>query len=648
MEDIIMSNEDTSPDVKLTKKERKEAKKRAKKAQKELNKGNPKKKLSKKAVAGISIGAVALAGGITFFALRDSNNYYSIWSRILDNELGSFRFVVDVRTGEHGEEVKLSEEEKETKDEETKDKDEQEVKTVEWTDKDGVTDGIWTYPNYKLVIDGCATSVEPLTLTMDVNMVTENFNDRLTSITVLDDNVYIDVEQIQYWLSSSQDSYFIELSKLIPENSKYLIMPLKDVKLVSNYAEEGERDKGYESDLMNAYRRLKTTVLSCISMVEDNMGSKGLSKSGDVYSLSYKNNSFMGVVSGLISSRSSVYDGIVNAQNSNGLLNEDQLKQLVNEKDNFLASTDALSHFVATNDLSNANMEVKGNAREYKGGNGSTNIEATLQTTFTVNDTDYSITLQGLRNGSGKEIKQPKASASKVDQQIVYDTFTGMLDYMDIFNVDMKKQLDITPDNIKVSVLEDFVELVNSTEATSARLTPLSAQMFIDRYKDYEETASSTEEDIINAQLVSDFLSSVNNVTGGAKGRTEDTTQIDRFRTVEGSIGDVSVIAEFDDESSNNKLGVLNITLLNNSSEEQTINFKDFSLQTMLSSKYPVNDETTIRDYDNTFDLGSLSGDITVPAGGFAQSKGYVIMSNGLEYMDLFYGDEKLGDIIAR
>lgn len=675
-------------ELKKKQKEEEKARKKAEKEQKaqmkKANKGSkppkqpkkqkdPNKKLGKGAKIGIAVGVLVLIGGITFFVTtKDKENYYSVWNRIFSNELGSFRFAIDVRSGEHGDK-EVVEASKEALNNSTDSKagldsskpieeqneemqetpiEEEHTELKEWTDADGMSkEGIWTHPNYQLIVEGCTTSADPLTTTMDITMVTENFNDKLTSVTAIDDKVYIDVEQIQYWLKNSKDAYFISLSNLLPESSKYLIMPINAVRFVSGYAEEGEVGKGYEASLMNAYRRFAYAINTGLDMVHNKMGNKGLSGKEGTYSLEYTGkqaDKFSNALKGMVTSRSNLYDSLANGMSKKGLLNEDQLKQKVREKDNFLAATDELERNVHTTDYSDMNMQVKGNARTYKGGKGNTNLEATLQATFTVDKVDYSVTISGLRSGNVKEITVPKGSNSNVEQQDVYDTLTGMLGYMDILGIDLKKQLEVTPDTLSYELLESFADMVNGTSATKSKINGLSAQAFIDKYKDYEEDENTTEDDVINAQLVSDFLNSVNAVTDGAKGKENDNGTIDRFRTVESNIGDIKVIAKYNDEESNTRLGVLDIVFLNSSDKEQTINLKDLSLQTMLSSKYPINDETTIRDYDNSFKLEDLHAEVKVAPKGYAQEKCYVILNNGLEYMDLFYGDEKLGDIIAR
>jgi len=666
------SNKDVDMPVEVVEKEAKGGKKVKKSSKKAKDKKPWSKK--KKVIVGVSIVAVMLVGGILGLnSARDKTNYYSVWRSIFNNELGSFRFVVDVRTGDSDdkevkEDTKTAQEESKESGKDSKldsntpeelyadesedsDKEEESNSDESWTDANGVKGGIWQYPNYKLVVEGCTTSVKPLNTEFTLSLTTENFSENLTTVTVVDDKVYVNVEQLQYWLKNSKDEYFISLASELPENCKYMILPLDKVKLISNYAEEGEK-KGYEGDLVNAYRRFSTIITSLVTYAEDTLGNTGLAKQEDLYSISIegKDGSKVGnTVAGIIKNRENVYNKLVYAQKDKGLLSDEQFEQKVMEKDNFLSATDEAERYVNTHTKFMEDVEVAGNARIYTGGKGTTNLEATLQTSFKVGGTNYSITVQGMRNGNSVDIKAPQASSSKIEQQNFYDVLTDVFSYLNITNIDLSKRLEVTPDKISEDILSDFADMVNNTESTNEKLSANSAKAFIDKYKDYVENEDTTTEDTVNAQLVSDLIAELNSITDGSTSDSKASDgQTDRFRVVDKKVGDITIIARYNDDESTAKLGVLDITLLNSSDKEQTFNLKDLSLQTMLSSKYPVNDEVTIHDYDNKFDESVLEGKVKIPANGFSRHKCFVVTGNGLEYMDLFYGDEKVGDIISR
>lgn len=654
------------------------------------------KKPSKKVTIGIVAGAVVLVGGIVAFnATRDTTNYYSVWKAVMSNDVGSFRFVLDVRTSPTGEKkVELSESqdltqreteniEADDKDAVEADKEKQKAEPEESKDENSISDqtdtkeegktwdelvnnkgnvsdtwssatgsnlNTWDYPNYQVVIEGCTTKAEPLTSSFDISISTEDFSDKLTTVTVVDDVAYVNLEQLKYWLTNSKDSYFIELANELPENSKNMEIPLDDVQIPLAFSEDGEDI--YETNIMNAYHRFAKVFGASVSTIESSMGSKGLSKQDDKFSIDLSGgnaNTLVNTVKSIASNRASIYDQMINVEQGAGYLTDKQYKQLAKGKDNFLAATDEFYRSTITKDLSNTNLKVTGTARKYQGGTGIINLEAEVLANFTLGKTDYTIGFSGTRTGQSMDIKAPDGSKTDYTQKELFDVAGDIIDHLNITNIDFGKQLEVTPDTIKDDLIDDFVKLVNSTDSTSAKITNKTAIAFIEKYKDYEETSETTPDDIINAQLVYDFLESVEEVLPDeVLAKNESTDEVEKFRVVNNKIGDVSLIAQFNETESSSKLGVIDVTLTNPTDKAVTVNLEDFSLQTMLSSKYPCNDYTTIRDYNNKFDKSKLKGEVEVQANGYTTEKLYVVMQNGTEYMELFYDDDKMGDIIVR
>lgn len=668
-------------DKKQAKKEKrvKKAKKeKPPKQPKESKQKKPKKKLGKGAKIGIAVGTVALVGGlIAFNVLKDDTNFYSIAKKVVNTDVGTFRFVVDVRTAPHGEEkIELSEKDveelensDETLEEDTKEEGnisdqketEHEGKTWDelvnnkgnvsdtWSSSSGASYSTWEYPNYQLVVEGTTMKNKPLTSVFDVSLVTENINDTLTTVTIVEDNMYVDLEQMKNYLLNSQDSYFIALADDLPENAKNLVVPLDKVKVPMPFSEDSE--KVYETNLLNAYHRFSTAFSYCIDAIENNVGGKGLSKQDDKYSISLDGNNankLVNAMKGFVLNRSNMYDNIVNAEAGKGYLNEDQVKQLSKGKDNFLAGTDKFYRDAVTTNLKDANLVVKGTARKYKGGTGIDNFEATVQSSFTVGKIDYVVALSGSRTGQPRDIKVPDGSETDFAQKDFYTLVSDIVEHLDITSMDLGKKLAVSPDTIKADLIDDFVRLVNTTDSTSTKITSKTASAFINKYKDFEETSETTSDDVINAQLVSDFLDMLQSVLPEGYETGKGDEAIEQFREVSSELEDgVKLTANFNSEEANTKLGVIDITIENTTKDDVDVNLEDFSLQTMLSSKYPCNNYTTLRDYDNKFDKEKLESEITVKAGEEVSKKLYVILNNGMEYMELFYGDDKMGELIV-
>lgn len=664
--------------AKKEKKAKKVKKEKPPKQPKESKQKKPKKKLGKGAKIGIAVGTVALVGGlIAFNVLKDDTNFYSIAKKVVNTDVGTFRFVVDVRTAPHGEEkIELSEKDveelensDETLEEGTKEEgnisDQKEIehegKTWDelvnnkgnvsdtWSSSSGASYSTWEYPNYQLVVEGTTMKNKPLTSVFDVSLVTENINDTLTTVTIVEDNMYVDLEQMKNYLLNSQDSYFIALADDLPENAKNLVVPLDKVKVPMPFSEDSE--KVYETNLLNAYHRFSTAFSYCIDAIENNVGGKGLSKQDDKYSVSLDGNNankLVNAMKGFVLNRSNMYDNIVNAEAGKGYLNEDQVKQLSKGKDNFLAGTDKFYRDAVTTNLKDANLVVKGTARKYKGGTGIDNFEATVQSSFTVGKIDYVVALSGSRTGQPRDIKVPDGSETDFAQKDFYTLVSDIVEHLDITSMDLGKKLAVSPDTIKADLIDDFVRLVNTTDSTSTKITSKTASAFINKYKDFEETSETTSDDVINAQLVSDFLDMLQSVLPEGYETGKGNEAIEQFREVSSELEDgVKLTANFNSEEANTKLGVIDITIENTTKDDVDVNLEDFSLQTMLSSKYPCNNYTTLRDYDNKFDKEKLESEITVKAGEEVSKKLYVILNNGMEYMELFYGDDKMGELIV-
>lgn len=628
---------------------------------------------NKKVVIGVTAGAILLiGGGIAFNATRDNTNYYSIWKSVVNNDLGTFRYVIDVRSNPHDEEeVEMSKSESkedetvaETEDiENAIDEQDESVDVGEtwdsivgdkgtvsdnWSSATGADGSAWKYRNYQLIIEGTTVSTDPLESKFDISIVTESINEKLTTVTITGDNMYVDLEQMRDWLKESGDANFISIANKIPDNSKNMVIPVDEVEIPSLYAESNEKENNV--GVMDTYHKFSGVVSYLISSIQSSLGNTGLSSQDDKYSISLEGKDaekLVSFVEGIAKNRSSVFSGIIS--NLGGTLSEEQQKAAMSEKDNFLAGTDEFYRTMMTGDFDDLDLKVVGTARQYEGGKGYDNIEASFQAEYTYNDVDYNITIEGTRTGSGAEIKEPDGASTKFSQESFWDVSQSILDYLNFTNIDLHKELLITPDKITEDTLQEFVDLVNSTKATDTVLTIETAPAFLDKYVNYEEDSDSTPSDIVNAQLASDFMDAINKLqVGESNTSSDDEVVIDQFRTINSSVGDMGVIAIYNEEESTSKLGVIDITLMNNSDKEMEADLTDFSLQTALSSKYPCNNETTIHDYDNKFDKSKLETTVKIPANGFAVKKLYVVMNNGLEYMDLFYGDYKVGDIIAR
>ena len=160
----------------------------------------------------VVLGVVILLLGVfviktVFFG--GGSDFYTPTENIFKNELGTFKYVLDVRTGAKGTVIKevsssdtsvddlnnLAADDTEAQNAETEvddyiddmqpdqiDDADSSKNLVNWADSANVKTGNWKYPNYKITIEGCTTSLEPLTTKFDISIATEYWNDKFTEV----------------------------------------------------------------------------------------------------------------------------------------------------------------------------------------------------------------------------------------------------------------------------------------------------------------------------------------------------------------------------------------------------------------------------------------------------------------------------------
>lgn len=659
------------------KKEKKPKEAKPKKEKKPKEPWSRSKKIKVGAIFGVL--GVALIGGITYNALRDKNSYYTVWNTVLSQELGTFRYVIDVQSDKADGSNQLADmdlsdlnDTKDSKGSSNNDKEneenesdlqrikeakqeEEEKQLTEWTTAEGVTDLGSMYKNFRVVIEGCTMNNNPAELESQftVTLSTKNFSDTFTSVTIKDGNIYFDVESMYYWLKSSKDSYLVSLSSRLPSNSKYLKIPLEEFSIKSGFAELDENDGNITNPI--AWWRCITSSGKTFVKSMSKLGKVGMSKDGDgVYKLSISkdmSSKLFNVFQSIMINRDNLFSSAVKSQKDSAGLSDAQLKQLSNERNNFLASTDRLYRAVMNVNADDLGIEAGGSARLYKDTSGVSNAEATFSTIFTADDVDYSISVGGSRVGTKADIEVPEGSMATLSQSTLYDVIACVIDYFNPTVVSMRTKLDLNINNLKEDMLTKFVDFVNTSE-NDVVVTTVTAESFINRYKNYKEDETTTEKDKTNAKLVQEFFNTFNTIFDGMKTidvseAEEQGSQFAEVASTEIEQG-VSIIANVDESKSNDKMLVINVQLENTSDADVEIKATDFKLQTESGGIYPINSEDTILTYDNYFDMNQVKELAVASAGGKTPLTLYCIASGGLEKMSLGYKDKNLGVIVTR
>lgn len=602
-------------------------------------------------------------------------NYYDIMASLFTNELGSFTYTIDVRTGEKGslitektssttsvDELSSVENADTTTTESTEKQDiaKQETETTEkanknefqdWNKYADVKTGNWQYPNYKIVISGCTTSLEPLTTDFTVNLVTANYNDKFTEVVCIDGNYYFDVESMYNWLKSSGDSYLISLTDKMPNGSKWLVVPESEFKIPSRYAEDGEKDLSYCTSLKTMYERFLVALTSTKSTLSNNLGSTGMSSNTDTVSINLAGSDATNILKafkGITTQSGDWYDSLITSGVDKKLYTEDEYKQAVREKDNVMEALSDLATYLNITDLSSQNLAVQGSVRSYTNGKNNATIEGSLAVNYSTDTTDYIIQFSGLRSGDADDIKLPQGSQTKVIDDSYLGSFNSLVDYLNITPIKTSVQLEINPTTISDGVIEKFIDLVNDTGTAGEWITKDNVYKFIEKYASFKETSETTNDDKVNAKLVSDLADAMNKIVGGVviTKEVQAEEKVEQYPEVNTQDTGVYTKIKYDSEKSDSQVAVFHVEAINKGDETVTVDTTNFSLRTLLNSVYPSNNETLIHNYDNTFDMSKLVKSVELPSKGWAEFDLYFVISDDTGHMDMYFGDTNLGSAI--
>lgn len=625
---------------------------------------------SKKVKRVAIIGVVILLAIILFNLLKkDNTSYLTLTDNLLSQTTGNFRYVIDVRTSKHSDSSKTSTSDLASLEKIEADFDtdkvleefkKEENKFVDWGNAQGVELIDWRYPEYKIILEGNIVSKDPLEMNLNVSLATNYISDTLTSMIVKGGKVYINIEQLRSWLIHSKDANFIELGKAIPEGDVYICYEENEFNLYSLFAEASEVDVSRESNIINLINRFiiaEKTVIpklqvndNCLSSTDEGIYKINISGADSVDFLK----SFKSVSLNI----GDVYKAIISNCKKNKCLTEEQYKQALNETDNVVSAFKDFNIMLSTIDLSKLDFKLSGNARNYTGGKGYTTYESSLAFQFTNNNIDYAIAIQMYKSANIEKFEEPTESTIEIekfkDKDFIQNYIVELFGYLNITSIPMGNQLDITPESIREDVISSFIKLVNTVNSDDESFIQLNKNTvydFIDGYRDFYITDDTSKKDSLNATLVKDFLAEFKYFLPNdefVENPNENLEDTSRFPNLIYSCDKFNLYGNLNKDASNNRCLLVDCYILNTSGTELVINTEDFSLQTMQSSKFPANYRDLLLEYDNNFDFGCLSDSITLGRNQYEKVPLYFIIPNGLEYMDLWYGDEKLGVIVSR
>lgn len=428
---------------------------------------SPKKQ--KLSIGGTIAGIIVLMIVVKLVFFADKGSYFQDVQSIVTSDLGSFEYVFDIRTSEYKEQkIEASDySQSDLEGLESSDKVENETGDTtdgkhqgsikeDWGNKDNISTDEWQYPSYKLVIKGQTLSTSPHKAYYNISLVTEYFNDTLTEVYIVDGKYYINIEQLRYWLSQSQDSYLVSLGKSLVEGSNWLVIDEDDFAYASRLTEDGEERSITSLYTIKENATLMASIL--LSNLEGATSSDSLSVQDNMKYFTLKNSSdVIAKFKGLTTNSGDLFDVYVKNAYS------EEYHKLVNkEKDNFIV---ALSDLAMIFNTKNVMLDMQGMTRTYNDNDGNNIIEATLNTAFSDGVVDYRVNISMMRSSKVTEINVPKGSSinAKDYNSDIEVLANKLIDYLNFTDIKTEVKLNTTVDSVRKDIDNAFIKMLNET-----------------------------------------------------------------------------------------------------------------------------------------------------------------------------------------
>ena len=632
----------------------------------------------------ISIIKGILGGG------KSNDTFYSILKETMNYQKGSFTYTFQVasapvgkltaddivtnsETTENGEnseeggEATEGEETTEGSEESTEETTEEKqrktltAQTQDWNEHTTEASNYWKYPNYTVTVKGQILSADPVTSKYDIIIRKEKYEDLFTSIFCVENNYYVDLQQMKTWLENSNDVYLMSLASDIPDSSRYVLADKSSLKFVSKYCENGEEENASVLGFQNEFLKWQSMIKLLTSNMESTFGSTGLGENNGhpTLELNSQNADMHKMLKGVATNSESLFDGFNNTMSSLGVYDEAQLKQANREKDNFISAFSNMLLNLSNTTNEELNMSIVGVGTKYTSESGVTGTESNLKITYNYDGTSYAIILDtAMSSSTDNEIKAPEGTSVEIDkfddQLIVDKKMFGVVDYLNFTDVDLSKQLEKTPANIVKKSLIDFVDYINELELLDYKASINNVNMIIAKYKDIselsEEDPSYDNAPILN-KLVTDFLQNMSNVTSyneatGTVEVAEEKEELEKYTAVDYQASETLTLnAKVNEAESTNRLVVIDLTINNTGIDAVQINAADFSLKTMIGSIYQGNNKTLLENSELS-DLSIVEESKLANPNEPATLKLYFALNGDQEYSELQYGETVLGAVI--
>ena len=586
----------------------------------------PEKKKSKVPLWALAVGGVVIIAVIAVGVLKsagliggDKRTYFDVADVVYRTELGEFNIRLDVRTYPRGGAPGMNVEEAPPSVEDVLNPGEEEdtgatqtnkwtADNAEWGNTEGTETTDWQYPKYQMTLSGGVQSVEPYKGTLNVAVATEYFNDNFTDITVYDGKMYVNIEQMRYWLVSSKDSHLIEIGNKLPEGSKYLVFDETDQHWYSGYAELDEMADSRVETFRVFWQRLTQMILAVKSTIVGGVSSDAYYTDSDMQFINIKGADADRVMTNF---RSIIYalPNINNSFANGGLFSEAGAEQQLKESDNLVNAFDSLLEWLSINDNSVVNFMAEGSARNYMSISNLEVYESSLNMQFSLEDKDYQVAVTASRTLKLPEITLPTGTtcerASLSSPDLVYDVLTDCLNYFNPTSIKLENRLAYDTSRLTDEMYEWVIDRANSTQDTGVFLTRSNVDAYLEKYSAMTEPETPSDE--LNLAIVDDFFKTVYGFNAAEleddrSYKEEEEVEVEMYPEIEYEGDGLYVKTMYDIQNSDSTLTHMNVLIANTGDVAVDLALSDFMISDLIGSQTPANNQVLLMNRDNNWD----------------------------------------------
>lgn len=410
-----------------------------------------------------------------------------------------------------------------------------------WSNDYDIKEFGWKYPNFKISFTGNTMSLDPLTTTVDVKITTpyhDSSTSQFTTLRVVEDDYYLNIEDMRNWLNNSKDYTFRQMCADLPTDVRWLHMTKDEFVIPSPFAEDGEEEVSARKGLRQLYLRDCVAGSMIFGQLKKTLSDSAFGKEKDTgaNTLDISDSDGVAFVNGirnLVNRSGDFYTSVVNTQKSNHLFatskakstdenadvttdsqgvdtNEDKaVKQALREKDNIVNALVALMEKLSVTDANTVNFTAKGKSNAYD-----QTIDCDCQASFVLDDVQYELIISAKKTGSKKDITKPDEKGfieikDYKEGYNWYDIAYEVLDYLDPFGIKFVNKLEKTPESVTNDLLDSFMAMVNQKGTCDYVLNKYNLTQFLSEYMLYIEDKNSTDNEKANAKMTKDFLDSL-------------------------------------------------------------------------------------------------------------------------------------------